>query len=165
MKGELTISSWGRSSTSRLCSCSMTGSKSSPSATFRRPCSTTAEGSLASSGTIATSEREGAQREERRTPLTALSPAHYRPPVLLHLPTSTLSISKQLCQDPEVDLVLVLAADEYHSDVTIAAANAKKHVLVEKPMCLLREEAEAIADAAKNNEVRLTFPRLLVKRR
>ncbi|GAA5954600.1 hypothetical protein JCM8115_004638 [Rhodotorula mucilaginosa] len=58
----------------------------------------------------------------------------------------------QLCQDPEVDLVLVLAADEYHADVTIAAANAQKHVLVEKPMCLLREEAEAIADAAKNNE-------------
>lgn len=50
--------------------------------------------------------------------------------------------------------MLVLAADEYHADVTIAAANAKKHVLVEKPMCLLREEAEAIADAAKNNEVR-----------
>ena len=92
-------------------------------------------------------------KEKRERTLTAQSPAHDRPPVLLHLPASTL-ISHQLCQDPEVDLVLVLAADEYHADVTIAAANAKKHVLVEKPMCLLREEAEAIADAAKNNEVR-----------
>lgn len=54
-----------------------------------------------------------------------------------------------------MDLVLVLASDEYHADVTIAAANAKKHVLVEKPMCLLHEEAQAIAEAAKQNEVGL----------
>ncbi|GAA5872828.1 hypothetical protein JCM3774_006342 [Rhodotorula dairenensis] len=63
----------------------------------------------------------------------------------------------QLCRDPEVDLVLILSADEYHAEIAIAAADAKKHVLVEKPMCLTRRDASAIVEAAQRNAGVIVF--------
>ncbi|GAA6025563.1 hypothetical protein JCM8202_001243 [Rhodotorula sphaerocarpa] len=65
----------------------------------------------------------------------------------------TYSDYRQLCADPAIDVVLVLAADEYHAEIAIAAADAGKHVLVEKPMCLTREEAKAVAEAGERNKV------------
>ncbi len=44
----------------------------------------------------------------------------------------------------DVDAVLVLNSDEYHTDSAIAAMRAGKHVLIEKPMCLTVREADAI---------------------
>lgn len=52
--------------------------------------------------------------------------------------------------------MLVLAADEYHAEIAIAAADAGKHVLVEKPMCLTREEAKAVAEAGERNKARVS---------
>lgn len=52
-----------------------------------------------------------------------------------------------LAQQDDLDAVFVLNSDEYHADCTIAALNAGKHVLVEKPMCLTLAEAEAIIAA------------------
>ncbi|GAA5989634.1 hypothetical protein JCM10908_000562 [Rhodotorula pacifica] len=60
---------------------------------------------------------------------------------------------RQLCADDNVDLVLVLAADEYHAEIAITAADAGKHVLLEKPMCLTKKDAHDIAQAAKRNNV------------
>jgi predicted dehydrogenase len=53
----------------------------------------------------------------------------------------------------DVDAVFVLTADEYHADCTIAAANHRKHVLVEKPMCLAPSEADAIVRARDEADV------------
>ena len=47
----------------------------------------------------------------------------------------------------ELDAVLVLNSDEYHTDSALAAIQHGKHVLIEKPMCLTRQEAEAILKA------------------
>jgi predicted dehydrogenase len=47
----------------------------------------------------------------------------------------------------DLDAILVLNSDEYHTDSTLAALQHGKHVLVEKPMCLTREEAKAIIKA------------------
>ncbi|KZO93596.1 NAD-P-binding protein [Calocera viscosa TUFC12733] len=56
--------------------------------------------------------------------------------------------SKELVQDPNVDLVFVLNNDEYHAPVALEAITAGKHVLIEKPMALTFEDADAIAAAA-----------------
>jgi predicted dehydrogenase len=40
-----------------------------------------------------------------------------------------------------------LNSDEYHTDSALAALQQGKHVLIEKPMCLTRQEAEAIIKA------------------
>jgi predicted dehydrogenase len=47
----------------------------------------------------------------------------------------------------DLDAILVLNNDEYHTDTALAALQQKKHVLIEKPMCLTRREAETIIRA------------------
>lgn len=52
-----------------------------------------------------------------------------------------------LARQRELDTVFVLNSDEYHTDTALAAIGHGKHVLIEKPMCLTRQEAEAIIKA------------------
>jgi len=52
-------------------------------------------------------------------------------------------------------VLFVLNSDEYHADCAIAAADNKKHVLIEKPMCLTEMEADAIIDAKHRNGVKI----------
>ena len=51
----------------------------------------------------------------------------------------------------EVDIVLIANPNAYHAEVTIAALAAGKHVLVEKPMCVTRREAEEIIAAQEQS--------------
>lgn len=56
---------------------------------------------------------------------------------------------KELLQHPEIDAVSVCLPNYLHAPVTIAALEAGKHVLCEKPMATSIEEAEAMNLAAK----------------
>ncbi|WP_409345114.1 Gfo/Idh/MocA family protein [Paenibacillus sp. MBLB4367] len=49
-----------------------------------------------------------------------------------------------LVKQPDLDAVFVLNSSELHKDCTVAALREGKHVLVEKPMCLTMQDAEAI---------------------
>ncbi len=51
----------------------------------------------------------------------------------------------------DVDLVLVLTAMQAHGSITLAAVEAGKHVLVEKPMSTSLEEAAQIVEIAKKS--------------
>jgi predicted dehydrogenase len=53
----------------------------------------------------------------------------------------------ELPSQKDLDAVFVLNSDEYHTDTALAAIGHGKHVLIEKPMCLTRQEAEAIIKA------------------
>ncbi len=53
----------------------------------------------------------------------------------------------EIAAQRDLDAILVLNSDEYHTDSALAALQHKKHVLIEKPMCLTRQEAEAIIEA------------------
>lgn len=52
-----------------------------------------------------------------------------------------------LARQRDLDAVFVLNSDEYHTDTALAAIQHGKHVLIEKPMCLTRREAESIIKA------------------
>jgi predicted dehydrogenase len=52
-----------------------------------------------------------------------------------------------LLEGEDLDCVLVLSSDEYHTDAVVAALERDVHVLVEKPMCLSPREAERIIAA------------------
>ena len=56
---------------------------------------------------------------------------------------------EELLADPEIDSVSVCAANNAHAEISIAALNAGKHVLCEKPMAVTLEECEAMVAAAK----------------
>ena len=53
----------------------------------------------------------------------------------------------------DVDVVLIANPNAFHAEVTLAAIAAGKHVLIEKPMCVTRREAEEIIAAQKRSDV------------
>ena len=66
----------------------------------------------------------------------------------------TLTVNhRELIARGDVDAVLVANPNAFHAEVTLAAIAAGKHVLVEKPMCITRREAEEIIAAQKNSKV------------
>jgi predicted dehydrogenase len=73
--------------------------------------------------------------------LTALGERYNVPPEQRYLDYHDLAAQRDL------DAILVLNSDEYHTDSALAALHQGKHVLIEKPMCLTRQEAEAIIKA------------------
>ncbi|GAB7366678.1 hypothetical protein MBLNU230_g8661t1 [Neophaeotheca triangularis] len=63
-----------------------------------------------------------------------------------HLKQSTTE-PYSVIQNPEVDLVFVLTSDDQHAPLAIAALQAGKHVMIEKPLTLSLPAAQRIADA------------------
>lgn len=63
-------------------------------------------------------------------------------------------------KDPELQICTVATPSGLHLDGAVAAANAKKHVIVEKPLEITPERCQAIIDACKKNGVQLSgiFP-------
>jgi predicted dehydrogenase len=57
--------------------------------------------------------------------------------------------------DPEVEVVTILTPSGMHAEHAIAAANAGKHVVVEKPMALRLEDADAMIAACDRARVKL----------
>lgn len=57
--------------------------------------------------------------------------------------------------DPSVDWVYIALPPSLHHQWTLAALNAGKHVLCEKPLCLNANESNEVATASKLNQRRL----------
>ena len=62
----------------------------------------------------------------------------------------------ELLANPEVDVVHVCTPNVSHSEITIAAFEAKKHVYVEKPMSHSTADAEAMVAAWKKSGMQFT---------
>jgi phthalate 4,5-cis-dihydrodiol dehydrogenase len=54
-----------------------------------------------------------------------------------------------LCADPAVDAVYVATPHQFHREHALQAAQAGKHLLIEKPMALTVEDCTAIVEAAQ----------------
>jgi predicted dehydrogenase len=61
----------------------------------------------------------------------------------------------ELVRDPEIDAVYVATPVDLHARQSIAAAEAGRHVLCEKPMALSTAQCRAMIDACRANGVRL----------
>src|SRR5437773_84043 len=62
---------------------------------------------------------------------------------------------RELLANPEVQAVSIATPDFAHREIAVAAAEAGKHILVEKPIATTVEDAEAIVNAAKKAGVKL----------
>lgn len=62
-----------------------------------------------------------------------------------------------LLADPTIDAVHVLTPNVAHCEITVAALEAGKHVLCEKPMAINYEEAKKMLDASKRTGKLLTI--------
>jgi len=56
---------------------------------------------------------------------------------------------RDILNDPEVDGVVIASTNDLHAEMVIAAAEAGKHIFLEKPLCMRLEEAYRIRDAVK----------------
>lgn len=61
---------------------------------------------------------------------------------------------KEVLKDDTLDAVIIVTPTKYHCDIAVAAANAKKHILCEKPMAMTFEECEIIEKAVNKNGVK-----------
>lgn len=61
---------------------------------------------------------------------------------------------EEMLKECECDFVSIATPDHVHAKATIAAANAGKHILVEKPFATTREDALAMRAAIQKNGVR-----------
>src|SRR6516165_829974 len=60
-----------------------------------------------------------------------------------------------LLADPEVDVVYIALPNALHCPWTVRAAEARKHILCEKPLALTAHEVDRMAEAAQRNGVLL----------
>jgi predicted dehydrogenase len=63
--------------------------------------------------------------------------------------------AESLLADEAIDAVCIVTPDHLHLEIASAAARAGKHLLVEKPLATTIEEAEIIADLARQAKVKL----------
>lgn len=62
---------------------------------------------------------------------------------------------RQILDDPAVDAVVITTPEFLHAEQTIAAAEAGKHILCEKPISATLAEADAMIEAAERAGVKL----------
>jgi len=57
----------------------------------------------------------------------------------------------------EIDMVILGVPNHLHCELAVKIARAKKHVVVEKPLCLSLEEADIMIETCKKNQVKLMY--------
>lgn len=62
---------------------------------------------------------------------------------------------QEALRDERINAVVVVAPTAYHRDIVVAAAQAGKHILCEKPMAMNVEECDAMLAAVEANRVKL----------
>lgn len=74
--------------------------------------------------------------------------------------TTWISDYRDAVSRDDIDAVVVCSENVRHKEMTIAAAEAGKHVLCEKPLATTVEDAQAMIDACERNGVKLmtAFP-------
>ncbi|MFB7142833.1 Gfo/Idh/MocA family protein [Gottfriedia sp. NPDC056225] len=61
---------------------------------------------------------------------------------------------KEMLEKSDCDFVAIVTPDHLHAQVTIDSANAKKHVLIEKPFATTRKDIFDMLEAIERNQVR-----------
>jgi len=64
---------------------------------------------------------------------------------------------RRLLELPEVDVVTLGLPNDLHAEACIAAAEAGKHVICEKPLAVTLEQADAMIEACRRNGVLLMY--------
>jgi predicted dehydrogenase len=91
--------------------------------------------------------------------VTIIAGADIKPAALEHFRTEHgveqlySDYNEMLSEVKDIDAISVCTPNGVHAPAAIAAAEAGKHVLCEKPMAMNATEAKAMADAAKKNGV------------
>jgi len=64
--------------------------------------------------------------------------------------------SKFITEDPNIDIISICSYDNFHAEQLISAFRNGKHVMVEKPVVLFKEEAESVIKEWKDSKCIIT---------
>ncbi len=64
---------------------------------------------------------------------------------------------KKMLEEKDIEMITITAPNYLHSQMTIDIANAGKHVVCEKPMCMTLEEADMMIDTCNQKGVLLMY--------
>jgi myo-inositol 2-dehydrogenase/D-chiro-inositol 1-dehydrogenase len=64
---------------------------------------------------------------------------------------------KQMLAEGDIEMVTIAAPNYLHAQMTLDIANAGKHVVCEKPMCMTLEEADMMVETCKKKGVLLMY--------
>ncbi len=64
---------------------------------------------------------------------------------------------RQMLAEPDIEMVTIAAPNTLHAQMTLDAANAGKHVVCEKPLCMTLEEADLMIDVCRRKGVLLMY--------
>jgi predicted dehydrogenase len=72
---------------------------------------------------------------------------------------SSVAVSdyRKVLADPSIDVVHICTPNNSHAEIAIAALEAGKHVMCEKPMAITSTDAKAMVDAAKRTGKKLSI--------
>ncbi len=64
---------------------------------------------------------------------------------------TAFAAAEDILASPDIDTVFIATRHDSHADLACKALNAGKHVWLEKPLCVSREQLEALGKVAKQN--------------
>src|SRR3954469_17173598 len=64
---------------------------------------------------------------------------------------------KKMLAEPDIEMVTIAAPNTLHARMTLDAANAGKHIVCEKPLCMTLEEADEMIDVCRRQGVLLMY--------
>ncbi len=64
---------------------------------------------------------------------------------------------RQMLLEPDIEMVTITAPNSLHAQMTIDIANAGKHVVCEKPLCMTLAEADEMIDTCRRKGVLLAY--------
>ena len=73
-----------------------------------------------------------------------------------NIPNHFTDLDSMLAME-EIDMVVIGAPNNVHCDITLKAAKAGKHIVVEKPFCMNLSEADKMISACKEANVKLMY--------
>lgn len=64
---------------------------------------------------------------------------------------------KEMLSEKDIEMVTITAPNDLHAQMTVDIANAGKHVVCEKPLCMTLEEADLMIETCKKKGVLLMY--------
>lgn len=64
---------------------------------------------------------------------------------------------REMLREPDMEMVTITAPNRWHAQMTIDIANAGKHVVCEKPLCMTLAEADEMIDTCRSKGVILGY--------
>ena len=62
----------------------------------------------------------------------------------------------EMLKNDEIHVINICTPSGFHANIAVESANAKKHIVVEKPIAMTLEDTDAIIHACKENDVKLS---------